>query len=84
MKTIDKIITHLECRYGAPLGRANVGEKPTNKRIYDCYVPMSSCGAYDKGGAYWGLGAPLRVQYTKDLEYIKFYRVEKWKNINTH
>ncbi len=44
-----------------------------SKVIFDCAVPMSD-GAYDKGGAYWGLGNQLRVSYTKDLTYIKFYR----------
>ena len=44
-----------------------------SKRIFDCAVPMSD-GAYDKGGAYWGLGSQLRVSYTKDLQYIMFYR----------
>lgn len=73
MRTIDKIITELSCTYGAPMGRSNVGTRPTNKKIYDCYVPMN--GAYDRGGAYWGLGSsPLRVSYTKDLSYIEFYR----------
>ena len=36
---------------------------------------MTSDGAYDKGGAYWGCGAELRVSYTKDLSFIRFYRV---------
>ena len=35
---------------------------------------MTSDGAYDKGGAYWGIGKRLRVSYTKDLKYINFYR----------
>jgi hypothetical protein len=74
MRTIEKIITPVDGSRGAPMGRPNVGEKPENTRIYDCYVPMSGDGAYDTGGAYWGLGAPLRVQYTKDLSYIRFYR----------
>lgn len=46
MKTIDKIITKVNCKYGA----------------------------YDKGGAYWGCPENLRVKYTKDLQYIEFYR----------
>lgn len=78
MRTIDKIITKLDCKFGSPMGRSDV-ENPTLKhpsksrtRIYDCAVPM--CGAYDRGGAYWGLGSQLRVSYTKDLNYIKFYR----------
>lgn len=45
-----------------------------SQRIFDARVPMSD-GAYDKGGAYWGIGKELRVRYTKDLSYIEFYRV---------
>jgi len=76
MKTIDKIITKCDCKYGAPMGRPNVGDPPFPflERIYDCRVPMSSDGSYDKGGAYFGIGAELRVRYTKDLSYIHFYR----------
>ncbi len=44
------------------------------KKIFDCAVPMSD-GAYDKGGAYWGIGRQVRVSYTKDLTYVKFYRL---------
>ena len=76
MKTIDKIITKVNCQYGAPMGRANVNEKPETKKIrklFDCAVPLDS-GGYDKGGAYWGIGAQLRVMYTKDLNFIYFYR----------
>lgn len=75
MKTIDKILTKVNCTYGAPMGRHNAGGISTfcNKRIFNCRVPMN--GAYDKGGAYWGLGNELRVSYTKDLSYINFYRV---------
>ena len=28
MRTIDKIITKEDCKYGAPFGRSNVGTKP--------------------------------------------------------
>ena len=73
MKTINKIINKADCKYGAPMGRSNIGNKPLNKKIYDCFVPMNS--AYDKGGAYWGIGNSLRVSYTKDLSYIEFYRL---------
>jgi hypothetical protein len=73
MRTIDKIITKLDSKYGAPMGRPNIGNTPI-MRIYDCKVPMSD-GAYDKGGAYWGLGRELRVKYNKDLSYVHFYRV---------
>ena len=74
VRTIDKIITKLDCKFGAPMGRCNVGIKPSNKTIFDCKVPMSD-KCYDKGSAYWGIGPELRVTYTKDLTYIKFYRV---------
>lgn len=83
MRTIDKIITQVpkeRLQYGAPMGRHNVGKRPTDKKIYDCAVPMSSDGAYDRGSVYWGCPSPgkgmgqLRVSYTKDLSYINFYR----------
>ena len=87
MKTIDKIITKCDTRRGAPMGRNNVGTRPTvitsgrtckivksnQITVFDCAVPMCD-GAYDKGGAYWGIGEQLRVSYTKDLSYIEFYR----------
>ena len=75
MKTIAKIITKEDCRRGAPMGRPSIGEKPTDKKVYDCRVPMRADGAYDRGNAYWGIGPELRVKYTKDLSYIHFYRV---------
>lgn len=93
-RTIDKIITKVNGQYGAPMGRHNVGTRPVtiisgpNGRIfkknqikvYDCAVPMRGDGAYDKGGAYWGIGKQLRVAYTKDLSYIEFYRAgeQRW------
>ena len=72
MKTLDKIITEVNGKYGAPMGRLNMGARPDEGKVYDCAVPMN--GAYDKGGAYWGLGSQLRVSYTKDLSFIEFYR----------
>ena len=73
MKTIDKIIDKCDSRFGAPMGRRSIGKPPIHKRVFDCAVPLSE--GYDKGGAYWGHGDPLRVRYTKDLRYIDFYRV---------
>lgn len=84
MKTIDKIITKVSCKYGSPLGRHNVDYREIdeingmryakfNGKLYDCKIPLNS-GGYDKGGAYWGIGSELRVSYTKDLNYINFYR----------
>jgi hypothetical protein len=77
MRTIDKIITTVPCRFGAPMGRANVGTRPTDKKVFDCAVPMID-GAYDRGGAYWGWGNQLRVSYTKDLSYVEFYRINPY------
>lgn len=74
MRTINKIITKVNCKYGAPMGRGNVGTLPTDKKVFDCKVPLVYDGAYDAGGAYWGMGRELRVSYTKDLSYINFYR----------
>ena len=90
VSTISKIIDRVDTSRGAPMGRSNVIPQQysivdvgghhsclvidgKSSRIFDCAVPMSD-GAYDKGGAYWGLGKQLRVSYTKDLQYIKFYR----------
>ena len=87
MRTIDKIITKVDGSRGAPMGRHNVGKHPhlgtvskeqANKKVFNCAVPMN--GAYDRGGVYWGLSSSgkgmgqLRVEYTKDLTYINFYR----------
>lgn len=93
MRTIDKIITKVDCKYGAPMGRSSILPQQysivdmgaphkflcdpitlASKRIFDCKIPMPD-GCYDKGGAYWGHGAELRVSYTKDLTYVHFYRV---------
>ena len=75
MRTIDKIITKVNGQYGAPMGRSSKGERPNDKKVFDCAVPLSGDGAYDRGGAYWGIGKQLRVRYTKDLSYVEFYRL---------
>jgi hypothetical protein len=72
MKTIDKIITKVNCNYGAPMGRINIDNRDLvtvngqlmakfNGKVFDCAVPMDASGAYDKGGVYWGIGSQLRV-----------------------
>jgi hypothetical protein len=75
-KLIDQITYDVNCSRGAPMGRADVGKRPKDKRILDNKVPMDRDGCYDRGGAYWGIGAQLRVRYTKDLSFIEFYRKE--------
>lgn len=80
----ELLIPEVSGKYGAPIGRHDTDERETetvngtlmakfNGKVFDRAVPMSD-GAYDKGGAYWGIGAQLRVSYTKDLKYIHFYR----------
>ena len=78
---MDKVCPKSNSKYGAPMGRrsADIEERPTDKRVYDRYLPMCSCcGAYDKGGAYWGAALHgvkrMRVEFTEDLSYIRFYR----------
>lgn len=68
-------VTHepLSTKFGAPMGRANVGFPPEDKRIYDRALPMSEPG-YDKGWAYWGIGPQMRVRFTADLSYIEYFR----------
>ena len=58
-------------------GSNTESQKPTDKRIFDRAVPLSQ--GYDRGGAYWGTPSNLRVEYTSDLVYVRFYRVEKIK-----
>ncbi len=73
MRTINKILHEVNCKYGAPMGRRSIGEKPSDKKVFNCWVRLDN-GAYDKGGAYWGFPNNLWVEYTKDLSYIRFYR----------
>lgn len=41
---------------GSKMGRSDCipGDFNTVKKLWLVRVPMSSCGCYDKGGAYWG------------------------------
>lgn len=86
---ISDIVTPVSCKYGAPMGRPNKGSHPATVirgrngrickvdqvKVYDKRVPMSQDGAYDTGGAYWGIGKELRVRFTKDLSFIEWYRM---------
>lgn len=57
---------------GAPRGR-RAKNGPANGRIYDRLVRLNQ-GGYDRGGAYWGTGDPLRVRFTADGSLTEFYR----------
>ncbi len=72
MKAYEQTIRKLDGSRGAPMGRCDIGERPTDQRIYDRQI-LLDYGGYDKGGAYWGVGGRLRVSYTKDLSYIHYY-----------
>jgi len=88
---ITRVIPEVSGKYGAPMGRPDrdtrttLGEfsdgtiiKDDREPHYDKRVPMCTCcGAYDRGGAYWGIGAQLRVQFNRNLTYIHFYRNEQ-------
>jgi hypothetical protein len=74
---LASVITDVSSGYGAPMGRRNVGERPTDgTKVYDYLVPFEDY-CYDRGGAYWGGPANLRVACTEDLSYVEFYRAEK-------
>ncbi|KAA6302813.1 MAG: hypothetical protein EZS26_000983 [Candidatus Ordinivivax streblomastigis] len=72
----NQILHKVNCQWGAPMGRLNVGERKEveGKRIYCRRVYLMYDGAYDKGGAYWGCGAPLYVEFTLDKRYVRFFR----------
>lgn len=86
-EAFKQVVRKVPTRFGAPMGRANVGSYPktitrgNNCRICKCdqtrvfkrRVHLNN-GGYDRGGAYWGLGSPLFVEYTADLSYVRFFR----------
>ncbi len=74
----NELIGKVDCRRGAPMGRSNVGTKEdaNGKRIYHRHIPLVCDGAYDSGGAYWGCGTPLYVEFTLDMSYVNYYRNE--------
>lgn len=71
-----KAIMHdVNTKYGAPMGRPNVGGAPDGyTKVYQRRVSLPYDGAYDRGGAYWGYGKPLYVRFTLDLSYVEFFR----------
>lgn len=61
MSTKKPVLSQVSCTYGAPMGRRNdrIPDPSSPVKIYIGLLPMSSDGAYDKGGAYWGIGQTL-------------------------
>jgi hypothetical protein len=84
---ISDIITPVSTKYGAPMGRPNIGKEPititsgrnnrivkkNQTKVYQKHVRLNE--GYDIGGAYWGIGAPLYVRFTKDLTFVQFFRI---------
>ncbi|MFV0536821.1 MAG: hypothetical protein ACK5M3_05535 [Dysgonomonas sp.] len=48
-------------------------KKPENRRIFCRKVPINK-GGYTSAGVYFGIGKPLYVEYTSDMEYVRFFR----------
>lgn len=59
----------VSCKYGAPMGRTDLNHHLDGDHKFHLHqVAMSSDGAYDTGGAYWGIGAPLYFAYNEGEE----------------
>lgn len=71
-----QIICEVDGWRGALMGRNNTRSDADAKdrRIYRRRLPLVYDGAYDRGGAYWGGGTPLCVEYTLDKSYVRFFR----------
>jgi len=83
-----EILTKVNTKYGAPMGRHNVGHEPfvitsgptcrvfkcNQTKVYQKTVHLDQ-GGYDIGGAYWGIGSQLIVRFTKDLTFIQYSRL---------
>jgi hypothetical protein len=53
----NKLLSQLDCKYGAPMGRRTITDD-TNSKVRLFRIRMVD-GAYDVGGAYWGMGTPI-------------------------
>lgn len=65
----------VNCSRGAPMGRAdfdNGAARDLPRKFYVRRIQLNS-GGYDNGGAYWGLGAPLYLAETVDVEAEAFF-----------
>lgn len=64
-------LADVSSRYGAPMGRTSYGTAPATKvRLFT--IRLDS-GGYDKGGAYWGHGAPMYCA-TDGASYVAYTR----------
>ena len=64
-------LANVSSQYGAPMGRTSYGTAPAAKvRLFA--IRLDS-GGYDKGGAYWGHGAPMYCA-TDGTAYVAYTR----------
>ena len=64
-------LPEVSSKYGAPMGRASHHPDELSEKVYLEQVEMfwgADCGAYDTGGAYWGMGDTLYLAQTKDQD----------------
>jgi hypothetical protein len=66
----NALLYDVDVEYGAPMGRPSI----LSNKIPECRRIVRVDDGYDKGGAYWGIGEPLYVEFNKDLSYINFTR----------
>ena len=60
-------LSNVSTKYGAPMGRREHYHEPQEgAKVYLQHVPLFDGGCYDKGGAYWGCGAPLYHAFHDD------------------
>jgi hypothetical protein len=72
---MGKQFSNFSSQYGAPMGRPTTGDAPRDK-VSLFRVTMID-GAYDDGGAYWGMGMPLfcaRGEAVNGDEFQRFVR----------
>jgi len=76
LKELTEIVTpKVNGKYGAPMGRYDVFDLKNGDELtfYIRRIRLDKQG-YDIGGAYWGLGDKLYVNYTPCGKYKEYYR----------
>lgn len=66
-------LPNVSSKYGAPMGRCDHAHPGNEYKVYVHQIPVNA-GGYDKGGAYWGLGAPLFRAISADGEFVRYLR----------
>ena len=66
-------LPNVSSKYGAPMGRCDHAHPGNEYKVYVHQIPVNA-GGNDKGGAYWGLGAPLFRAISADGEFACYRR----------